>query len=58
MLDILAPLALALGAVLEWRRLSQAERVTLLETRIAALEGGAERLAAVEAALERMRRNL
>ena len=47
--------------IIEWRRGNNAERTTALEARVAALEAlprNDERLAAVEAAIERLRRNL
>lgn len=63
--SILAGLALVGGFLIEWRRAnSQQEvaelrqRVTLLEAQVEAQRVEAERLVAVEAALERIRRNL
>lgn len=63
--SILAGLALVGGFLIEWRRAnSQQEvaelrqRVTLLEAQGEAQRVEAERLVAVEAALERIRRNL
>mgnify|MGYP006316228347 CR=1 FL=1 len=63
--SILAGLALVGGFLIEWRRAnSQQEvtdlkqRVTLLEAQVEAQRVETERLVAVEAALERIRRNL
>lgn len=58
---VLAACAMIGAYVIEWRRGNNAERTTALEARVAALEAlprNDERLAAVEAAIERLRRNL
>lgn len=51
-------LSVIAAAVIEWRRSDQAERLALLDARLAAVEGLGERVAAVEASIERLRRNL
>jgi hypothetical protein len=58
---VLSGCALIGGYLLEWRRASSQAALVALEQRIAVLEAqqiDAERLAAVEALLERLRRNL
>ena len=58
---ILAACAMIGAYVIEWRRGNNAERTTALEARVAALEAlprNDDRIAAVEAAMERLRRNL
>lgn len=58
---ILAACAMIGAYVIEWRRGNNAERTTALEARVAALEAlprHDDRLAAVEASMERLRRNL
>lgn len=58
---VLAACAMIGAYIIEWRRGNNAERTTALEARVAALEAlprNDERLAAVEAAIERLRRNL
>lgn len=58
---VLAACAMIGAYVIEWRRGNNAERTTALEARVAALEAlprNDERLAAVEAAMERLRRSL
>lgn len=58
---ILAACAMIGAYVIEWRRGNNAERTTALEARVAALEAlprNDDRLTAVEASLERLRRNL
>jgi len=58
---VLAACAMIGAYIIEWRRGNNAERTTALEARVAALEAlprNDERLAAVEAAMERLRRNL
>ena len=54
-------LALIAGFIIEWRRSDAAAHIVVLEARVQALEGRPDneaRLAAVEQALERLRRNL
>lgn len=58
---VLAACTMIGAYIIEWRRGNNAERTTALEARVAALEAlprNDERLAAVEAAMERLRRNL
>lgn len=58
---VLAACAMIGAYVIEWRRGNNAERTTALEARVAALEAlprNDDRLAAVEASMERLRRNL
>ena len=58
---ILAACAMIGSYVIEWRRGNNAERTTALEARVAALEAlprNDGRIAAVEASMERLRRNL
>ena len=58
---VLAACAMIGAYIIEWRRGNNAERTTALEARVAALEAlprNDERLAAVEAAMERLRRSL
>ena len=58
---VLAACAMIGAYVIEWRRGNNAERTTALDARVAALEAlprNDERLAAVEAAMERLRRSL
>lgn len=58
---VLAACAMIGAYIIEWRRGNNAERTTALEARVAALEAlprNDGRLAAVEAAMERLRRNL
>lgn len=63
--SILAGLALVGGFLIEWRRANSKQQVDQLEQRVMLLEAQVEaqrveteRLTAVEAALERIRRNL
>lgn len=63
--SILAGLALVGGFLIEWRRANAKQHVNQLEQRVMLLEAQVEaqrveteRLVAVEAALERIRRNL
>ena len=63
--SILAGLALVRGFLIEWRRANSKQHVDQLEQRVMLLEAQVEaqrveteRLVAVEAALERIRRNL
>lgn len=55
---VIGGLSVIAAAVIEWRRSDQAERLALLDARLAAVEGLGERVAAVEASIERLRRNL
>ena len=58
---VLAACAMIGAYVIEWRRGNNAERTTALEARVAALEAlprNDDRIAAMEAAMERLRRNL
>ena len=58
---VLAACAMVGAYVIEWRRGNNAERTTALEARVAALEAlprNDDRIAAMEAAMERLRRNL
>lgn len=61
-LAVLSSLACIAGFLLEWRRLGTQAEVAALEARVVQLEArphlDGERLVAVEAALERLRRNL
>ena len=58
---VLAACAMIGAYIIEWRRGNNAERTTALEARVAALEAlprNDDRIAAMEAAMERLRRNL
>jgi hypothetical protein len=58
---VLAACAMIGAYVIEWRRGNNAERTTALEARVAALEAlprNDARIAAMEASMERLRRNL
>lgn len=57
-LFVVGGVAVIAGAIIEWRRSDQANRVALLEARLEAVEGLSERLVACEASLERLRRNV
>ena len=61
MTEIAVAIALVAGFLLEWRRLGAESQIAALEQRIALLETHAvdpDRLAHLEATLERIRRNL
>lgn len=57
-IGIIGALAVIAGAIIEWRRSDQAHRLALLEEQIAALAGVVDRVSALEASLERLRRNI